>query len=168
MKADPGFRVHSFFYKLLVGFLALTGLAQMPIFKRYYISDVPGLGWLADYYLTHKLHYALAAGLLFLMAFMTARWFRQWAGSFRLSVSGLVRLCILAGVVITGALRMYKNQPGVSYSPEATMIIDWTHLGLVILLGLAALVFMFFGRKSYAVAVGNEQGPASTRKKGEV
>ena len=34
------------FYLTTVFFLTLTGFGQMPIFKRYYIADIPGLGWL--------------------------------------------------------------------------------------------------------------------------
>ena len=29
-------------------FSALSGFAQMHIFKRYYIADLPGFGWLAE------------------------------------------------------------------------------------------------------------------------
>ena len=31
-------------YLITVFFLTLTGFGQMPIFKRYYIADIPGLG----------------------------------------------------------------------------------------------------------------------------
>jgi len=34
------------FYLITVIFLVLSGFGQMPIFKRYYIADIPGLGWL--------------------------------------------------------------------------------------------------------------------------
>ena len=43
--------IHSpvrYFFLATVFFLTLTGFGQMPIFKRYYIADIPGLGWLAD------------------------------------------------------------------------------------------------------------------------
>ena len=36
-----------YFYLMTVFFLTLTGFGNMPIFKRYYIADIPGLGWLA-------------------------------------------------------------------------------------------------------------------------
>ncbi len=39
-------------FTLTLFFSALTGFAQMPIFKRYYVADLPGLGWLAEYYVT--------------------------------------------------------------------------------------------------------------------
>ena len=35
-------------YILTLIFMALTGFGQMPIYNRYYMSDIPGLGWLAE------------------------------------------------------------------------------------------------------------------------
>ena len=44
----PVTRRVSWAYGLSVGMLALTGMMQMPIAKRYRIADVPGLAWLGD------------------------------------------------------------------------------------------------------------------------
>lgn len=43
--------------------LMFTGFGQMPIYKRYYIDQLPGLGWSSNYAVTLNLHY-LAAGIL--------------------------------------------------------------------------------------------------------
>ena len=51
-------------------FLVLTGFGQMPIFKRYYIADIPGLGWLAEFFVTHYIHYLGAIVLLGLIAYI--------------------------------------------------------------------------------------------------
>ena len=51
-------------YLFLLFMMGLTGFGQMPIFKRYYIADIPGLAWTAKFYVTHYLHY-LGAILLF-------------------------------------------------------------------------------------------------------
>ena len=40
--------------------LFLTGMLELPMSKRYYISSVPGLGWSADYMTSLYLHYAAA------------------------------------------------------------------------------------------------------------
>ncbi|MES9995850.1 4Fe-4S ferredoxin [Desulfovibrio aminophilus] len=131
--------------------LALTGMAQMPIFKRYYIADLPGLGWLADYYLTNKLHYALAAALLAVMGFAAARWLRDWRFSRRLAPLGLVRVALLAGLALSGGLRVLKNRPELAFDPLTVMLVDWTHLGLAVLLGIVALAAVSTGRSAYAV-----------------
>ncbi|HOJ51245.1 MAG TPA: cytochrome b/b6 domain-containing protein [Syntrophales bacterium] len=40
--------------------LLVTGLFEMPMAKRYYISSVPGLGWSADYIVALNVHYVAA------------------------------------------------------------------------------------------------------------
>ena len=40
--------------------LLLTGIFELPVGKRYYIIDVPGLGWSADFITSLYLHYAAA------------------------------------------------------------------------------------------------------------
>ena len=47
--------------------LAVTGFGQMPLYKRYYVSSIPGLGWTADYYITHNIHYIGAVILISIM-----------------------------------------------------------------------------------------------------
>lgn len=64
------FRGRRLVYGLILFFITLSGFAQMPIFARYHISDIPGLGWLADFYVTHAVHYIMAALLLALGAYV--------------------------------------------------------------------------------------------------
>ena len=45
--------------------LVLSGLGQMPIYKRYMITDLPGFTWTADYFITLKMHYIAAVVLVF-------------------------------------------------------------------------------------------------------
>lgn len=129
-------------YRWTVAALAISGVAQMPIFKRYYIADVPGLGWTADYFFTHKMHYAAAAVLLF---WLTRRLIAEGAASI-----GAGRLALLAALVVTGVPRVLKNMPEVSFSPTATMLIDWSHLAAAMALGIVALV-MLLKKRTLAV-----------------
>ncbi len=128
--------------------LAVSGMAQMPIFKRYYIADVPGLGWTADFFFTHTLHYVAAAVLLALAGAWTARALGGAAG--RPSPSGLARIALLAVVVLTGLVRVAKNMHGVWLAPDLVMLVDWTHLGAAMGFGLAALWARLRGREPYA------------------
>lgn len=121
-------------YRWTMAALAISGVAQMPIFKRYYIADVPGLGWTADYYFTHKMHYVAAAVLLF--------WLARRLLSEGVSSLGAGRLTLLAVLVATGVPRVLKNMPDVSFSPTATMLIDWSHLAAAMALGITALVML--------------------------
>ena len=136
-------------FNLLVFALLFTGLAQMPIFKRYYLADIPGFAWTADFYLNHILHYIFATILLFWIFFRLGKFLRQdQQGIKTISPFGWTKIFIWAGIIITGILRVLKNQPNIFFSPETTMFIDWTHLGLVIILGLAALLGKFL-RQGY-------------------
>jgi len=48
--------------------MAFTGFGQLPLYNRYYLSDMPGMGWSSDYALTHILYYLFA---IFFLAFFT-------------------------------------------------------------------------------------------------
>lgn len=49
--------------------LIFTGLGCLPLFKRYYITEIPGLQWTADFYLLTKLHYIFAIFFTFTVLF---------------------------------------------------------------------------------------------------
>lgn len=134
-------------YILCCAALAVTGLAQMPIFKRYYIADIPGLGWTADFALTHAMHYAFAAVLLALIFMHLTRYVlaRRW----RLTWTGALRAAFLVILVGTGFVRVFKNMPDVFFSPTTVMLVDWTHLGAAMGLGLGALAARLAGRQPY-------------------
>ena len=40
--------------------LLVTGIFELPVAKRYYIINVPGLGWSADFITSLYIHYAAA------------------------------------------------------------------------------------------------------------
>ncbi|MFP4475317.1 MAG: FeS-binding protein [Desulfatibacillaceae bacterium] len=121
--------------------MGITGMAQLPIMKRYYISDIPGLGWLADFYATHALHYMGAALLLTLLAYQAVVYLARGRRTHRLTVSGWFRFALVAGLVATGAFRVAKNLPDVTFSPGFTFAIDLTHLGLFMVFMFSALGF---------------------------
>ena len=130
------------FYILLFTLMAFTGFGQMPIFKRYYISDVPGMGWSADFYVTHYIHYFGAIFLLGLVAYSILDYFLTGRREFSLTASAYVRVLLLGGIVITGTFRVLKNLPHVVFSPGFTLFIDISHLGFMMLYLLAALIFL--------------------------
>ena len=122
--------------------MAFTGFGQMPIFKRYYISDIPGMGWSADFYLTHYIHYIGAMFLLGLFAYGIMDFLFVGRKKFILTYSAYVRIAILGGIVITGIFRVLKNLPDVVFSPGFTLFIDISHLGFMILYLIVAIVFL--------------------------
>jgi hypothetical protein len=127
-------------YLFLLFMMGLTGFGQMPIFKRYYISDIPGLGWTAEFYITHYLHYLGAIILFFLFAYVIVVYFGLMRRSYALSSAAYVRIFLLAAIVVTGIFRVLKNLPDVVFSPGFTMFIDISHLSFMFPLMLIGIV----------------------------
>ena len=125
-------------YGLTLVVLAISGFAQMPIFKRYYIADIPGLGWLAQYYVTHLIHYLGAALLLGLVAYAVTLWLAGGPRP-RLTGSGAVRTVLLGGLIVTGVLRVIKNFSGVYMSADWIVFLDMLHIALVMAYIVAAI-----------------------------
>ena len=117
-------------------FLVLTGFGQMPIFKRYYIADIPGLGWLAEFFVTHYIHYLGAIVLLALIAYLAADYLILRRNSRRMTASGYIRIALLAGILASGGLLVIRNLAGIHFMPGFIIFLDVTHLALV-------MVFLF-------------------------
>ena len=128
-----------FFYMILLFFMALSGFGQMPIFKRYYIADIPGLGWLAQYYVTHYIHYLGAAALLTIGAYYLVRYLAAERPRRRISPYGLLQGFFMAAIVVTGLLRVVKNYEGYYLSSGAIIFLDILHLAAVMLFLLVGL-----------------------------
>ena len=120
-------------------FAALTGFAQMPIFKRYYIADLPGLGWLAQFYVTYALHYISATLLIAIVSYRVVDYWLMGRRSLRITLSGYVRSALLLMILTSGILLVFRNLPGYRYSPEVVMALDFAHLGLVMMFLMVSL-----------------------------
>ena len=125
-------------------FLVLTGFGQMPIFKRYYIADIPGLGWLAEFFVTHYIHYLGAVVLLALAAYLLTDYLMSKRNSRRMTASGWVRMGLLAGMLASGGLLVIRNLAGTNFLPEFIIFLDVTHLGLVIMFLFVSLYCLIF------------------------
>lgn len=124
-------------------FSTLTGFAQMPIFKRYYIADMPGLGWLAEFHTTYTLHYISAALFIALGVFLVVDYLLLHRKTLRVTLLGYARAGLLFMIAASGVLLAYRNLPGYRFSPLFVVGLDFAHLGLVVVFlmaGLAALV----------------------------
>ena len=119
------------FYLISVFFLALSGFGQMPIFKRYYIADIPGLGWLAEFFITHYIHYLAAILLLAFTAYMIIDYLLSKRKSRRVTVTGYVRSALLAGILASGIFLVIRNLAGSNLSSDFIIFLDLCHLGLV-------------------------------------
>jgi hypothetical protein len=136
-----------YLYAGLLGLMALTGFGQMPIYKRYYLSDIPGLGWLADFWVTRYVHYAGAALLLALAAWALADFFIFRRGRLRVSGPGALRGGLLAGLAASGALIVFKNFPH-AHLPDGLVIgLNLFHIGAATCLVLFSLACLALKKK---------------------
>ena len=126
--------------------MAFTGMGQMPIFKRYYIADAPGMAWSGDFFLTHFIHYLGAAFFLGFAAYVLTGYVLSGRSHYRLTGPGMTRVFLLAGLVATGIVRVLKNLPEVTFSPGFTMLVDISHLGFMMAFLFVALAFAIFGK----------------------
>jgi len=136
-QASPGGRVARWLYGLGLGLAIFTGMAQMPIMKRYYIADLPGLAWTADYFVTSDLHYLAAALLLALLAWRLGLAARAGGLSWSWGPRRAWGWTLLGLLAVTGAAKAARNA-GVFISPAMMVALDLAHLG-------AAMAFMFTG-----------------------
>ena len=119
------------FYLITILFLSLSGFGQMPIFKRYYIADIPGLGWLAEFFITHYIQYLAAILFLAFTAYMIIDYLLSQRKSRRMTASGYVRSALLAGILASGVFLVIRNLAGSHLSSDFIIFLDLCHLGLV-------------------------------------
>lgn len=130
MKPDLAGRL----YGIVLALITLTGFGQMPIFKRYYIADVPGLGWLAEFYVTHAVHYLTASMLLALAGYWAALFVIRKKRLSSLTRTGLAKAVLLVGLMVSGGMMVVRNLPGIYFSHMAIHLMNLVHLGLCIAL----------------------------------
>jgi len=146
-KALPELTYFKPVYLFLLFGMGLTGFAQMPIFKRYYIADIPGLAWLADYYATHYLHYIGAFVFFGFFMYVAVIYWGLMRLQFQLTWAAYVRIGTLALIVITGIFRVLKNLPDVVFSPLFTMVIDISHLVFMMFLMTFGILFIILKKR---------------------
>jgi hypothetical protein len=136
-----------YFYIIILFFMALTGFGQMPIYKRYYLADIPGLGWLANFWTTRYVHYVGAILLLALLAYIIFNYLAANRKVRKITINGYMRGFFLAGIVFTGILFVIKNFPGYLFSPQFIIGLNLSHLGFVMAFLLINLYCLIFRKK---------------------
>jgi hypothetical protein len=151
MAAEPAAKLDSrwvaYLYTPTLLIMALTGFGQMPLYSRYYLSDLPGLGWLGDFYLTRNIHYIGGILLLALISYLAFDFLLDRKRRTRLKKNGWLRGFFLGGIVISGAFIVVKNFPYVVFSDGFIIGLNLLHLGTVMALLVANLVCLFLGKR---------------------
>jgi hypothetical protein len=127
-------RIKGAAYGFTLFLITLTGFAQMPVFKRYYIADIPGLGWLSQFYVTHSIHYIMASVFLALCVYGLVDLLINGRGLGALTLSGLIKGGLILGLVVSGGLMVVRNLPGVYFSHLSIYLMNLLHLGFCMVL----------------------------------
>ena len=136
----PGFRL---VMSITITVLAISGFGQMPIFKRYYIADIPGLAFLAKFYITHYLHYLSAIVFLVLCAYAISMYFLYFRKRVSLTIGARVKLLWYALLLASGSFLIIRNLPGI-YQPHVLIsVMDLIHMSAAVFLGVTAIGFKF-------------------------
>ncbi len=128
MGQDKINRFLGWMYRITICVIVFTGFGNLPLWKRYYIADIPGFGWTGDFIVNLQVHYVAGSLLLFLAAyFLVARVFPGKSG-FRLTKTGVVRVAMLWLVLITGVFMAFKNLSGAHFSFTGSALLTLVHL----------------------------------------
>ena len=115
-------------YFLSILFLVISGFGQMPVFKRYYIADIPGLEWLAQFYTTHIIHYVAAMVLIGLVFYIIFDNIFSRDKALTITSSVYAKIAMILVLMTTGVLMMIKNFTGTPFPPNFIIFLDLTHL----------------------------------------
>jgi len=137
-----GSKIKQYIYSVALLFITLSGFGQMPVFKRYYIADIPGLGWLAQFYVTHIIHYISASVLIALSAYVLVGFFLDRSTLKKITGFGYLKISMLAGLIGSGALMVIKNLPDVYFPHGLIIALDLIHLSLCMMLLFVSLYSM--------------------------
>ncbi len=58
--------------------LTFSGFGELPMYKRYMVTQVPGLGWAGDFFINLKIHYL--AGIVFVSVMVFHALYHGWIG----------------------------------------------------------------------------------------
>ncbi|GAQ95485.1 formate dehydrogenase, gamma subunit [Thermodesulfovibrio aggregans] len=108
--------------------LLFTGLGCLPLYKRYYITEIPGFAWTADFYYVTTVHYVASA------VFVAAVVFHIFYHGLRKDFALLPKKGDLSQSikVLAAMIGIGKEPPSDKYLPEQR--IAYVGIGLVILI----------------------------------
>ncbi len=141
----PGGRVVAWLYGLGVAVALFSGMGQMPILKRYYVSDLPLMGWSADFYVLSNLHYLAVALLLGLYAWRLSVGTRLGPVRWGWGPGSWWGWTLLAVLLVSGVVKVLRNL-GVYVYPPLMVVVDLCHLGAAMAFMVTGLVVLFGGR----------------------
>ena len=127
-------------YPVVLTVALFTGFGNMPIYKRYYIADIPGLGWSGNFYINLYVHYIAGALLLAIATYFTLIYLKARLSSVQLTLTGVMRSAIVGLALLTGILLAVRNLSTVNFPLVTQIIVSFIHLGMAMFLMLLSIV----------------------------
>jgi hypothetical protein len=115
-----------------------TGFGNMPLYRRYYLADIPGLGWSGNFFTNLYVHYLAVTVLLALSVYLCLVFWKLKRRNYSLTGSGLARIIALCLVLISGVIMALKNLPGVLIPFPLVAALTLWHMALAMV--AAALI----------------------------
>jgi hypothetical protein len=126
-------------YPVVLTVALFTGFGNMPIYKRYYIANIPGLGWSGNFYINLYIHYIAGALLLAIATYFTLVYLRARLASVRLTLTGVIRSALVGLALLTGILLAVRNLSTVNFPLVTQMSVSFIHLGMAMFLMLLSI-----------------------------
>ena len=121
------------FYPVVLAIALFTGFGNMPIYKRYYISAIPGLGWSGNFYVNLNVHYISGALLLGLAVYFSFIYLKTRTSRGRLTTTGKLRAVFFGCSLLTGLLLAVRNLGEINFGFGTQMAIALIHLGIAMI-----------------------------------
>ena len=138
-------------YGIILALAAFTGFGNMPLYRRYYIADLPGFAWAGDFFANLYVHYYAGAALVALSTYLCIQYMTVLRRNQRLTRSGLVRVLTLATTLFSGFILVLKNLPDTMIPFPWVAVLTLGHMAFAVL-ALASFFFCTLMRWRWAVS----------------
>lgn len=126
----------SWVYLVSIAVSIFSGFGNMPLYGRYYVTDIPGFGWSSNFYINLYIHYLSGAAILMVSTYVVCIYLQRRGQDVRMTTSGILRSLVLGFLLLTGVLAAVKNLPFINLSHGGLMLLAFAHLG-------GAMTFIF-------------------------
>ena len=110
MTADKSVQWIRWMYIAAAWVTVFTGFGNMPLWKRYYIADIPGMAWSGDFIVNVQVHYLFGSVMLAIAVYVAILYINEQKSGLRLTRTGLIRAVFLGLALFSGILQAIKNR----------------------------------------------------------
>ncbi|MFW6237122.1 MAG: hypothetical protein ACOC3F_01930 [Desulfosudaceae bacterium] len=131
-------RFAGWLYLAAMTVILFTGFGNMPLYRRYYVTDLPGFAWTGNFLINVQVHYLAGAVLLGLAAYFMGAYAYLKKDGWRLTLTGRLRAMVVGLALLSGLAMALKNLAGVVYPFPLLVTMNFLHLTLAMIFLLLA------------------------------